>query len=65
MIMTVIINLLYVYITWLLNEVSIYALLSENGHLVTKLQNGRHERILCEGYGMKKWSPLLTFGSYT
>ena len=38
------------------NNVSLYALLSmsENGHLVTKLQTGRHERILCEGYGMKK-----------
>ena len=59
-------NLLYVHITRLPNNVSLYALLnmSENGHLVTKLQNRRHERILCERYGMKKWSPL-TFGIYT
>ena len=39
MIMTAIMNLLYVHFTWLPNNVSLYALLnmSENGHLVTKL----------------------------
>jgi hypothetical protein len=42
MIMTVIMSLLYVHITWLPNNISLHALLnmSENGHLVTKLRTG-------------------------
>jgi hypothetical protein len=61
---TVIMDVLYVHITWLPNNVSFYALLniSEYGHLITKLQNWRDQRMLCETYGTKQWSLLWTFG---
>jgi len=64
MIMTVITNLLYVRITWLPNNISLYALLNmlKMATLSPNYRIGGHERILCEGYGMKKWSPLLIQG---